>query len=290
MLGPFRFFLLAAIPCATLAAQDHRMAAPDVMLHYPRWSPDERSIIAVGRDSAGTSLVVFPAAGGQPSTIRLGDMPVMAADWMPDGEIKLLEMTHEGMRRIYLMDRNGGNRREVPRDSVTSATSDSSLLLFEVVKAGWSDVYIMDGRRSRARQLTSGMWAEQATFSPDGKKILFERRFEPDRMERSDLVLMSPSGGDVEVIAAGTDPSWSPDGKLVLYKAMDERGELWVSLVDPVTRQTRRLARGVHPQWSPSGTRVVYMAEGAGHRVDIFVLSPEGGKPSCLTCGPGRPY
>jgi Tol biopolymer transport system component len=285
MSGHLRLLLLVTLPVATAAAQDHQMSAPDVMYHHPRWSPDERLILAVGRDSAGTHLVIFPLAGGQPSIIRLGDMPVMAADWTFAGGIKFLEVTHEGARRNYLMDRSGRSRRETPWDSVTSATSDSSTLLFEVVKAGWSSIYAMDGRRTSARQLTSGVWAEQATFSPDGRKILFERRFEPDRMERSDLVLMSPSGGDVEVIAAGTDPSWSPDGKLVLFKAMDERGGLWVSLVDPVTRRTRRLARGVHPQWSPSGRSIVYMVDGADHQSDIYVLSLAGGTPSCLTCG-----
>jgi Tol biopolymer transport system component len=257
---------------------------PEVMYHYPRWSPDERSIVVVGMTASGTSLLVFPVEGGPPTTIRMGDMHVAAADWTRDAKIRFTAAAGNGELKTFVMDRNGGGRREVQRDSVTSATPDSSLLLFEVISAGSSNIFAMDGRRTKSRALTRIPWAEQASFSPDGRSIVFERRFEPNRMDRSDIVIIDPSGAKPRKIASGTDPSWSPDGKVVLYKEMDSTGALWVAIVDPVTKRSRRLGRGVHPQWSPSGTRIVYMIDRPDHSADVYIIGRDGGSPACLTC------
>jgi Tol biopolymer transport system component len=280
-----RIFVLCGAPLAELPAQAHHgLRAPEVMYHFPRWSPDERSIVVVGMTTTGTNLLVFPVTGGKPDTIPLGDLQVVAADWTRAGGLTLVADVGGGVIKSYVMDRDGSRRREVRRDSVTSANADSSVLLFESVVAGSSTIFAMNARRATARALTSGAWAEQASLSPDGGTIVFERRLDPNRMEQSEVVLMDPSGAHARVIAAGTDPSWSPDGRLILYKAMDTSGELWVSLVDPATKRSRRLAKGVHPQWSPSGKRIVYMLDRPDHSADIFIISRDGGTPACVTC------
>lgn len=85
-------------------------------------------------------------------------------------------------------------------------------------------------------------------------------------------------------MAVGTDPSWSPDGSLLLFKAFDAaRKELWVITARRDGRDLRRLARGVHPQWSPDGARIVFMQD-RGMASDIWVMAADGLDRRCLTC------
>jgi len=95
---------------------------------------------------------------------------------------------------------------------------------------------------------------------------------------------MALDGSGQVTIAAGTDPSWSPDGKQILFKSMDARGMLWISVVDVATRAVRRLTRGVHPEWSPAGDRILFMRDGTGGDGEVYVMSASGGDSRCLTC------
>lgn len=103
-------------------------------------------------------------------------------------------------------------------------------------------------------------------------------------MAQSEIVLMELDGSAQTTIALGTDPSWSPDGKTILYKAMDENETLWISVVDVATGVARRLTKGVHPQWSPPGDRIVFMSDDADGNGQVFIIPATGGKRKCLTC------
>jgi Tol biopolymer transport system component len=232
-----------------LVAQARHGGSEQPMYHGPRWSPDGNLIVVVAMSSSGSQLLIFPASGGERVTVPTGLVEPMAADWTTDGRIALVGDSAGGPSRTFVLDRDGRNLRGYSPDSITAATPDSSVLLFESKAAGSSDILAMNRRRTAPRQLTRGFWAEQATISPDGRRILFEKRIDPNDMLRSDVVTMGLDGGNQTVIAPGTDPSWSPDGALVLFKTPDESGQLWVSTVDPSTRTVRRLAKGVHPQW-----------------------------------------
>ena len=86
-------------------------------------------------------------------------------------------------------------------------------------------------------------------------------------------------------IARGTDPSWSPDGALILFKAL-VKGELWISTIDPATKTERRLAKGVHPQWSPNGREIVFMSDAPDGGGDVYIMTRAGTDRRCLTCRP----
>jgi Tol biopolymer transport system component len=60
--------------------------------------------------------------------------------------------------------------------------------------------------------------------------------------------------------AAELHPSWSPDGKRLVFCRLlpdDNRGELWLADVDnPGTK--RFIGEGLFPEWSPNGDKIVY--------------------------------
>jgi len=254
------------------------------MYHAPRWSPDGKWILAVAMTSSGSKLVVLPAAGGSRTTVATGTLRLGAADWTAAGAISFLADS-AGVTRKYVVERDGRALRPAPLDSISSATRDSTVLLFESGRRGSSSIFATNRARSSVRQLTKGFWAEQPSISPDGRTIVFERRLDPNDMAASDVVTMNLDGSRQTVIARGTDPSWSPDGALILFKAM-VKGELWISTIDPTTKTERRLAKGVHPQWSPNGREIVFMSDTPDGGADVYVITREGTDRRCITCRP----
>jgi hypothetical protein len=275
--------LAVCVTVMPLGAQQHgNHSAP--MYHYPRFSPDGMTIITTAMSGAGVEVQLISVAGGPAVTVPLEGVEPSVADWTAAGELLILVDGPNNTQRGFVVDRGGRNRRPVPVDSVRGATPDSALLVFESAHGGGNAIFTMDRHRATARQLTRGFWAEQPSLSPDGRRIVFEKRTDPNNMLGSEIVLMTPDGRGQLTIAAGTDPSWSPDGRRILFKTPDANGELWVALVDPNTRIVRRLAKGVHPHWSPDGRMVAFMRDGAVGRTDIYVVAVDGSRERCLTC------
>ena len=72
----------------------------------------------------------------------------------------------------------------------------------------------------------------------------------------------------LRLIAAGSAPSWSPDGSQI---AIQRRG--WVLVVHVRDHSIRRLVRGLAPSWSPDGKSIAFI--GTAHHV--LVISASGG-------------
>jgi Tol biopolymer transport system component len=169
----------------------------------------------------------------------------------------------------------------VPASSSSLAANtgaDAGQLTFAASGVG---IYAVNGDGSGLRRLTRGKLDEDPTWSRDGSRIAFVRRFVvgDDRGEpiyRNDLYVMNSGGGGVRrLIKNGRDPVWSPDGRRVAF--VRDQAEIWWVGVDG--RSVRPLARGKtldrEPAWSPNG-RTIAFTRAWPEKLQVFLMNSGG--------------
>jgi TolB protein len=111
----------------------------------------------------------------------------------------------------------------------------------------------MNADGSNRRRLTRSAAAEGGpTWSPDGRKIAFERSRGPYLLGH--VYVMNADGSGKRKLARGYAPRWSPDGATVLFA----RGG-FIHAMNADGSGQRRLARGDGAQWSPDGETILFV-------------------------------
>jgi Tol biopolymer transport system component len=276
---------LVAAALLSPAAAQHDAAGHGVMYHFPRWSPDGRTIVVSSTEDGDAEIYLLRLDGSRPLKLTDNDHFDDAALWTADGRRIVFTTDRRGRRELFSMDPDGGS--PLPAESspdVETSPDGRTRLVESEVDGRWVIVAEhVDGTR---RVLTTGPHAEQGSFSPSGELIVYEQRLAdaPDDIARSNVVVARADGSQPRIVSSGTDPSWSPDGATLLFKTWNESDrQLWIATVAPDGGNLRRLAPGVHPHWSPDGRRIAFMKDDRD-RTDVWIMDADGGGQTCLTC------
>jgi dipeptidyl aminopeptidase/acylaminoacyl peptidase len=183
----------------------------------PRWSPDGRSIVYASSTGSGSEIWVMRADGSYPQKLTSLNATSTSPAWSPDGS-----------RIIFISDKDGTR-----------------------------DIWSVNADGTRAMKLlTSAAEENRPGFSPGGEQIVFSRT----EGETASLVVMSAAGANVRALTsgnfrdwephwgvrgivadvAGHDPTWLPDGRLILTdETLSTRAVSGLSVVNPAsgTRQ-----------------------------------------------------
>lgn len=146
------------------------------------------------------------------------------------------------------------------------------------------DVYTVRRSGHGVRRLTDTGDAFSPRWSPQGRRIVFER----NRVEAgTQLWTMGPRGGHKRLLVSGLRggrfPSWSPDGRRIVFAADAAHGTRQLFVLDLRTRDVHRLTRpgprrwtADEPAWSPRGGRVAFIRYRRGTVPDLYTLRPNG--------------
>jgi imidazolonepropionase-like amidohydrolase/Tol biopolymer transport system component len=255
----------------------------------PRPSPDGESLAFIRRVGTKTVLMVHDMESGRERMVWdgldhdqqevwaiFGTYP--AYDWTPDGE----EIVIWAGGGIWRVDVETGQPTEIPFTAQVTHSITDAVRFPQDIAPDEFDVRML-------------RWS---TVSPDQERVVYTAL---GKLWVKDLPDGAPRRVTREYHGWELFPSWSPDGRTLVYATWDDTDLGAIRAVGVDGRGARKLTAApghyVEPSFSASGDRIVYRRIGGdGLRGDlysrdggVYVMSTTGGEPDLVTDDGSRP-
>ncbi|HXU32837.1 MAG TPA: S9 family peptidase [Thermoanaerobaculia bacterium] len=276
----------------------------------PRWAPDGKSLFFLSTRSGSSQIWRLPLDGGEPS--QVSDLPL---------DVSALKVSPDGSRLAFGLEvfpdcaDLACTKKRVDEAESAQATGKIYDRLFVRHWDTWGDgrrnhLFVMPASGGAAIDLSKALdadvpskpfgGAEEIAFTPDGKAVVFSARIAGKTEAWStnfDLYRVAVDGsGAPQNLTAGnlawdTQPSFSPDGKIMAYLAMVrpafEADRFHIHLRDLASGADKELAAAwdrspAELVWSRDGKTIYASANDLG-RSPLFAIDVATGKTRKLT-------
>ncbi len=130
-----------------------------------------------------------------------------------------------------------------------------------------------------ARALTS-YGGSDPWVSPDGRSVVFSRRIDDSPQGRAQLWTVPLQGGEGQRLTPedfpydATRPSWSPDGRLIAFRAVTSSPGIWLISASgaDLTPLIDDPVNDYYPRWFPDGRRMVIERDVPGKEPDLWMI------------------
>ena len=240
--------LVAALVAAGVAASAPGARAPGE-LAFVRWSD--------ATDSSTTEIYRIRDNGTGLVRLTRNRFADTSPTWSPDGARILFVSNRDGDDELFVMDRDGGNMRQLTRNRRSDLTPR------------WSP----DGR----------LIAFASDRGRTGEHEIWMMRTDGTRPRRLVDTVAHPAWQDAQL-----SPTWSPDGRRVIFSMAVSDGNPELFVVDAggaglrrltVTRgSTEVLGDDTMPDWSRDGRTVAFVSNREGRSSDLWAMRPDGSR------------
>ena len=270
------------------------------------------SVIAVGvrpspfgvRDplivSRAGELLAIDVDGDRIASILRADAAIAGVSRSPDGRRVAFWTATPGGHQLEVAHIDGSGRRQIaPHVQLTWTgcidvwSTDSRRLASEVRVGDEPALLVVDVQSGAAHQVRPPDGVAQCPlWSPDGRWLAFAHVVGGQPA----LAVIGADGAGFRRIAGGDAlrvagaNSWSPDGEWIYFDAAaDDGNHIYRASVrtGELVRLTDQALAAFAPALSPDGRQVSFiaMAPNAAMRLDLYVMSAEGGEPRLLLEG-----
>jgi TolB protein len=219
----------------------------------------------------------------------------------PDGKQIVFEITAEGKEQIFIMKSDGTSQKQITHDAANhdspSWSPDGSKIAFVSDANDHSVIYIMNVDGTNVERLTDlAADSIHPNWSADSRKVIYcaDDDLNPPKKNVSEIYSVDVKSKRVTTLISGgtnTYPSWSPDGKKIVFRRMigDMNSEVFVANSDgsEVRNLTNHMAFDGWPAWSPDGTQIAFSSN-RNANYQIFMMNADGSDPHLLANTEGR--
>jgi TolB protein len=198
-------------------------------------------------------LVSFPRIGGTN----------LSPTWAPDGSRVAFSSSRGGESNIYIADAAGGNLHRLTSDrgpdvGPTFNRKTGAQIAYVSGRTGLPQVYTMEADGTNQQRVTDQGYAVSPSWSPNGMLLALAwfRKYGPGAPGANDIYLMDIASKQwVQLTHDGGRndfPSWSPDGRHVVFQSSRSGSEqIWSMLADGTkVQQLTFSGRNSQPNWS----------------------------------------
>ena len=271
---------------------------------HPRWSPDGQWLAFESNRDGEYQIWVMPAVGGEARKLTSISTEATTPVWSPDGtRLAFVSAVFPEFSAKPFAESDRLNREKLD----ARANSKVKAKLFDqLLYRHWNSwvegkrqhVFVLPVKNGAAADNPGGLVAgeprdvtpgendgvptastfsegDEFAFSPDGRSLVFAAPPVPLREQawstNHDLFSVNLATGEKRQLttnpAADCTPQFSPDGKLLAYRAQTRPGyeaDRWqLMLLDPATGQRRSLTESLDRSvrgyvWSPDGTKLYF--------------------------------
>lgn len=250
--------------------------------HSPRWSPDGTQIYFLSSRSGSAQVWRMPAAGGDAEPVTALPLPVANLGISPTGD--RIAFTASVFVDCEDLACTKARLDRIVRDPSTGRAYDQMFVrhwdhyrdgrrshLFTLALSGGEPVDLSRGQNADVPSQPFG-GAEEYTFSPDGKTVVYTAR-DVGRQEPwstdFDLYAVAADGSGERRELTADNPAWdthpvfSPDGKTLAWTAMATPGYESDRLAIKVRDWPEGEVRSVADDWDRSARSLTFAPDGA---------------------------
>ena len=264
------YFISARTGHKEVWAMDYDGAGQEQLTHLnsialsPRVSPDNSRVAFSGLSGDSWQILLYSLDLG-----RLVSFPRSGGDnfspaWASDGtRIAFSSSMRTGDPEIYVADATGANPKRLTAFKGSDVSpvfnpKTNAQVAWVSGRTGLPQIFIMDADGSNVQQITREGYAVSPTWSPNGLALAFSwiRHYGPGAPGGQDIYLMDVASRQFVQLThdAGRNdfPSWSPDGRHIVFQSNRTGSEqIWSMLADGThQQQLTRNGKNSMPNWS----------------------------------------
>lgn len=186
----------------------------------PNWSPDGKWIVFYtncdGETSAREIYKIRPDGSDLSQLTFTQGQTNWFPSWSPDAKRITFTSNRSGRYRIYSMDADGGSVQDLAKGCLSRYSPDGKQILYGSYCDETDALWLMNANGSNQTQLTNGYECHSATWSPDGRKIVFQETKSgqggPYALYVMELANPDPANWFklVDYTENGDSPAWQP--------------------------------------------------------------------------------